>query len=51
MFLFLDLDDLTGIRKPAEQFMSREQRLDVLWNNAGVALPPDGSKNKQVSGL
>ncbi|MCJ1227333.1 hypothetical protein MMC12_003988 [Toensbergia leucococca] len=47
MFLHLDLDDLTTIKKSAENFLSKEDRLDVLWNNAGVMTPPQGSKTKQ----
>jgi retinol dehydrogenase-12 len=27
--------------------LKREKRLDVLWNNAGVMVPPQGSKTKQ----
>ncbi|KAI9847596.1 MAG: hypothetical protein M1837_002170 [Sclerophora amabilis] len=46
-FLHLDLDDLTIIKKSAHDFMGREQRLDVLWNNAGVMIPPSGSVTKQ----
>ncbi|KAH7370257.1 hypothetical protein BKA65DRAFT_561849 [Rhexocercosporidium sp. MPI-PUGE-AT-0058] len=45
--LHLDLDDLSTIKKSAEEFLSKEQRLDVLWNNAGVMVPPHGSKTKQ----
>lgn len=48
-FLHLDLDDLSGIKKSAEEFLANETRLDVLWNNAGVMIPPAGSKTKQVS--
>lgn len=48
-YLHLDLDDLSGIKKSAEEFMTKETRLDVLWNNAGVMVPPTGSKTKQVS--
>ncbi|EPS27392.1 hypothetical protein PDE_02335 [Penicillium oxalicum 114-2] len=46
-FLSLDLDDLTRIKASAEEFMAKETRLDVLWNNAGVMVPPAGSKTKQ----
>lgn len=47
VFLHLDLDDLTTIKKSAEEFLSKEKKLDVLWNNAGVMRPPQGSKTKQ----
>lgn len=47
VFLHLDLGDLTTIRKSAEEFKSKEQRLDVLWLNAGVMAPPQGSKTAQ----
>lgn len=46
-FLHLDLDDLTTIKASAEKFLSENDRLDVLWNNAGVMVPPLGSKTKQ----
>ncbi|KAK5691801.1 short-chain alcohol dehydrogenase [Elasticomyces elasticus] len=46
-FLFLDLGDLAGIKKSAEEFMSKESRLDVLVNNAGVMQVPLGSKTVQ----
>jgi retinol dehydrogenase-12 len=47
VFLHLDLDDLTTIKASANEFLSKEQRLDVLFNNAGVMRPPLGSKTKQ----
>ncbi|KXJ87965.1 short-chain dehydrogenase, partial [Microdochium bolleyi] len=47
VFLSLQLDDLTTIKATAEQFLSKESRLDVLWNNAGVMEPPAGSMTKQ----
>lgn len=46
-YLHLDLDDLSTIKASAEEFLSKEKRLDVLWNNAGVMGPPQGSKTKQ----
>ena len=46
-FLHLDLDDLELVKKSAASFLSKETRLDVLWNNAGVMVPPQGSKTKQ----
>lgn len=46
-FLELHLDDLTQVSKAAKAFLSKESRLDVLFNNAGVMHPPDGSKSVQ----
>ncbi|KAK5121599.1 hypothetical protein LTR85_004771 [Meristemomyces frigidus] len=46
-FLKLDLADLPTIKASAEDFQKREQRLDVLTNNAGVMTPPVGSKTAQ----
>jgi len=46
-FLQLELDDLSTIRASANVFKSKESKLDVLWNNAGVSLPPVGSTSKQ----
>lgn len=47
VFLKLALDDLTTIKSSAQEFLSKEHRLDVLFNNAGVMVPPQGSKTKQ----
>ncbi|KAI6085582.1 retinol dehydrogenase 12 [Hypoxylon rubiginosum] len=47
VYLHLDLDDLSGIKKSADEFLSKEQRLDVLWNNAGLMIPPKGTTTKQ----
>lgn len=46
-FLKLHLDDLTTIKQTADDFLSKESRLDVMWNNAGVMIPPEGSTTKQ----
>ena len=34
VWLRLDLADLENVRSAAEEFLSREERLDVLFNNA-----------------
>jgi NAD(P)-dependent dehydrogenase (short-subunit alcohol dehydrogenase family) len=47
VFLRLDLADLTTIKASAEEFVSKETKLDVLFNNAGVWITPQGSKTKQ----
>lgn len=47
IFLHLDLDDLTTIKSTVEAFLRDNDRLDILWNNAGVMIPPQGSKTKQ----
>ena len=46
-YLQLELDDLSSVKSSAKNFQSRESKLDVLWNNAGVSLPPAGSRSKQ----
>ncbi|KAK2767882.1 putative short-chain dehydrogenase [Colletotrichum kahawae] len=47
IFLKLELDDLSTIKASAQEILSRETRLDVLWNNAGVMVPPQGSTTVQ----
>ncbi|THH11753.1 hypothetical protein EW146_g7938 [Bondarzewia mesenterica] len=39
-FLKLDLADLRSVRRAAEEFLSKEQELHVLFNNGGVMFPP-----------
>lgn len=46
-FLQLDLGNLSTIKKAAGIFAAQETKLDVLWNNAGVANMPVGSMTKQ----
>ncbi|OAQ61207.1 short-chain dehydrogenase protein [Pochonia chlamydosporia 170] len=50
-FLSLNLSDLSTIASSAETFLSQESRLDVLFNNAGVMMPPPGSKTEQCHDL
>jgi retinol dehydrogenase-12 len=47
-WLPLDLADLRSIKGAVEQFLSKEQRLDVLWNNAGIMFPSGTTKSEQV---
>ncbi|KIW53401.1 hypothetical protein PV05_08976 [Exophiala xenobiotica] len=46
-YLHLNLSDLTSIKATAEDFMRRETKLHWLNNNAGVMVPPAGSKGSQ----
>lgn len=46
-FLYLALDDLTSIAATVESYKTKESKLHVLWNNAGVSHPPAGSTSKQ----
>lgn len=46
-FLELDVSDLSKHKKAAETFLSKETRLDVLFNNAAVSLPPAGTVSAQ----
>ena len=47
VYLNIDLEDLNSVKAAAQEFLSKESALDVLFNNAGVLLPPAGSKTKQ----
>ncbi|KAJ3549088.1 hypothetical protein NM208_g686 [Fusarium decemcellulare] len=43
----LDLADLPSVKVSASEFLRRESKLHVLFNNAGVGYPEYGSKTKQ----
>ncbi|EKV06597.1 Steroid dehydrogenase, putative [Penicillium digitatum PHI26] len=43
IFLPLSLDDLRTIKPAVKRFTAAESRLDVLFNNAGVSNPPQGT--------
>ena len=47
--LQVDLADLASIGHSAREFLSKEERLDVLVHNAGLMTPPAGSKTGLVS--
>ncbi|RCK65766.1 hypothetical protein Cantr_01562 [Candida viswanathii] len=46
-FIQVDLSDLTSIKPAVEQFLKVENRLDLIIHNAGVMMPPAGSKTTQ----
>ncbi|PQE32207.1 hypothetical protein CJF32_00009912 [Rutstroemia sp. NJR-2017a WRK4] len=45
--LRVDFSDLRTISACASTFLAQESRLDVLWNNAGIAQVPAGSTTAQ----
>ncbi|KAK0205285.1 NAD(P)-binding protein [Desarmillaria ectypa] len=47
IFLSLDLADLVSVRRAAEEFLSKEKQLHILFNNAGVMLAPMDMLTKQ----
>ena len=49
-YLHLDYNDLSTLKQSAEEFGAQEDRLDILWNNAGVGMIPNDSKSKQGHG-
>jgi retinol dehydrogenase 12 len=46
-YLHLDLADLSTIKASVQDFLSKEDKLHVLFNNAGVMNPAPGSKTAQ----
>ncbi|GJE89086.1 NAD(P)-binding protein [Phanerochaete sordida] len=40
IFLELDLGSLASVRRAAEEFLAKERALHILFNNAGVMIPP-----------
>lgn len=49
--LIIDLANLDTVKPAAENFLSRKQRLDVLFNNAGVMGTNPDQKSAQVREL
>ncbi|GAA5852882.1 hypothetical protein JCM8547_004718 [Rhodosporidiobolus lusitaniae] len=47
IWLKLDLADLDSVKEAAEEFKAKENRLDMLFNNAGVMIPPVDQLTKQ----
>lgn len=50
-FLQVDFADLTSIQPAADRFHAQFDRLHVLTQNAGVMIPPSGSKTAQGEDL
>ncbi|OAQ92093.1 short-chain dehydrogenase protein [Purpureocillium lilacinum] len=46
-FIRLDLSDLASVKAAADAFLSREQKLHLLFNNAGVGYPEKGATTAQ----
>lgn len=45
--LLVDLADLPSVKRAAVEFAAQEEKLDVLWNNAGIGGAPLGTTTKQ----
>ncbi|KAI1388439.1 NAD(P)-binding protein [Hypoxylon trugodes] len=46
-YIHLNLADLTSIKPTVEEFLRKEEKLDILFNNAGVGYPEKGLTTKQ----
>lgn len=46
-YLIADFNDLATIKPAVDDFLKRETKLDVLWNNAGIMIPPQGTVTTQ----
>jgi hypothetical protein len=46
--VFFNLADLSTVTKSENEFLRKENRLDILQNNAGAVIPPAASKTAQV---
>lgn len=46
-FIYLHLADLKTVKPAVEAFAAQENKIDVLWNNAGIGYSPLGVKTKQ----
>ncbi|KAK6199298.1 uncharacterized protein RJT21DRAFT_45711 [Scheffersomyces amazonensis] len=46
-FIEIDFSDLPSIKPAVEEFLKKEDRLDLIIHNAGVMTPPPGSVTKQ----
>jgi retinol dehydrogenase 12 len=47
IYIHLDLTDLVSVKESAQEFLRRESRLDILFNNAGLGYPGKLSHTKQ----
>ncbi|KAK9316247.1 hypothetical protein V1522DRAFT_391824 [Lipomyces starkeyi] len=45
--ILMDLADLPSIKPGVEELLSKTKTLDSVWYNAGVMMPPEGSKTIQ----
>ncbi|KAJ6453258.1 NAD-P-binding protein [Mycena vitilis] len=47
VFLEMDLSDLNSVERSAQTFLQKATRLDVLYNNAGIMIPPIDQTTRQ----